>query len=181
MIGSLELLQSSDVLTLFNTSDPAMRTGSAGEETAAQIRAEIPDEGYDLVIMNPPFTRNTTNEGAYSGEFNAAFAAFATSDQDQRDMGKRLTALKKGTCYHGNAGIASAFAALADKKLKPGGVLALVLPLSSAGGLSWKDFREMVAVNYNEMAVVSIAAADNDSLSFSADTAWPNVSWSPVN
>ena len=44
-IGSLELLQSSTALTLFNTSDPAMRTGSAGEETAAQIIAEIPDEG----------------------------------------------------------------------------------------------------------------------------------------
>ena len=58
-IGSLELLQSSTALTLFNTSDPAMRTGSAGEETAAQIIAEIPDEGFDLVIMNPPFTRNT--------------------------------------------------------------------------------------------------------------------------
>ena len=40
MIGSLELLQSSDVLTLFNISDPAKRTGSAGEETAAQIRAD---------------------------------------------------------------------------------------------------------------------------------------------
>ena len=51
MIGSLELLQSSNVLTLFNTSDPALRTGSAGEETAAQIRAEIPDGGYDLVII----------------------------------------------------------------------------------------------------------------------------------
>ena len=53
-IGSLELLQSSNVLTLFNASDPALRTGSVGEETAAQIRAEIPDEGYDLAIMNPP-------------------------------------------------------------------------------------------------------------------------------
>ena len=42
MIGSLELLQSSNVLTLFNTSDPALRTGSTGEETAAQVRAEIP-------------------------------------------------------------------------------------------------------------------------------------------
>ena len=52
MIGSLELLQSSDVLTLFNTSDPAMRTGSAGEETAAQIRAEIPNEGYDLALIH---------------------------------------------------------------------------------------------------------------------------------
>ena len=33
MIGSLELLRSSNVLTLFNTSDPALRTGGAGEET----------------------------------------------------------------------------------------------------------------------------------------------------
>ena len=56
MIGSLELLQSSSVLTLFNTSEPARRTGSAGEEAASQVRAEIPDEGFDLVIMNPPFT-----------------------------------------------------------------------------------------------------------------------------
>ena len=58
-IGSLELLQSSTALTLFNTSDPAMRTGSAGEETAAQIIAEIPDEGFDLVIMNRRLLRNT--------------------------------------------------------------------------------------------------------------------------
>ena len=48
MIGSLELLQSSNVLTLFNTSDPAMRTDSAGEEAAAQIRAEIPDVATTL-------------------------------------------------------------------------------------------------------------------------------------
>ena len=53
-IGSLELLQSSQVMTLFNTSDPALRTGSAGEETAAQVNAEIPDATFDLVIMNPP-------------------------------------------------------------------------------------------------------------------------------
>ena len=56
-IGSLELLQSSQLLTLFNTNDPALRTGSVGEETAAQINIDIPDQSYDLVIMNPPFTR----------------------------------------------------------------------------------------------------------------------------
>ena len=45
-IGSLELLRSSAAPSLFNLSDPAMRTGSAGEETAAQIIADIPDEGF---------------------------------------------------------------------------------------------------------------------------------------
>ena len=135
-IGSLELLQASTALTLFNTSDPALRTGSVGEETAAQINVDIPDANFDLLIMNPPFTRNTTNEGQYANTFNAAFAAFEASDQDQRDMGKRMDILKTGTCYHGNAGIASAFAALAHKKLKPGGVLALILPLAAAAGSS---------------------------------------------
>ena len=168
-IGSLELLQSSSVMTLFNTSDPAMRTGSAGEETAAQINAEIPDGGFDLVIMNPPFTRNTTREGATADAVAAAFAAFDASESDQREMAKRMGELRHGTSYHGNAGVASAFAGLGHRKLKPGGVLALVLPLTAAVGLSWQNFREMVVRNYTDLTVVSIAANGND-MAFSSDT-----------
>ena len=168
-IGSLELLQSSQVLTLINTSDPARRTGSMGEETAAQIVADISDEGFDLVIMNPPFTRNTTHEGAYSDVSVAAFAAFNASESDQRDMAKRMQMLKRDTCYHGNAGIASAFAALGDRKLKPGGVLALVLPLSAAAGVSWRSFRDMLGRGYANVSVLSIAATNRE-MSFSSDT-----------
>ena len=169
MIGSLELLQSSNVLTLFNTSDPAMRTGSAGEETAAQVRAEIPDEGYDLVIMNPPFTSATNHEGAHAEITNPAFAAFDATRADQTAMGNRANQLADNTCYHGNAGIASAFAALAHKKLKPGGVLALVLPLSVANGLSWQGFRDMLDDHYTDVTVLSVAANGRD-MSFSSDT-----------
>ena len=169
-IGSLELLQASTALTLFNTSDPAMRTGSAGEETAAQVTAEMPDEGFDLVIMNPPFTRATNHEGAHADITNPAFAAFNATGNDQTAMGDRINRLADNTCYHGNAGIASAFAALAHKKIKPGGVLALVLPLSAAAGLSWQGFRGMLAQGYSDLSVLSIAASDNDHLSFSADT-----------
>ena len=168
-IGSLELLQSSSVMTLFNTSDPALRTGSAGEETAAQVNVDVPDEGFDLVIMNPPFTRNTTHEGAYVDTFSAAFAAFGANEEDQRDMSKRMNTLKKGTCYHGNAGMASAFVALADRKLRLGGVFALVLPLSAAAGLSWQGFREMMAQHYTNITILSIAANGKD-MSFSSDT-----------
>ena len=169
-IGSLELLQASTALTLFNTSDPALRTGSAGEETAAQINVDIPDASFDLVIMNPPFTRATNHEGAHADITNPAFAAFDATPADQTKMGDRTNQLGKDSCYHGNAGIASAFAALAHKKLKAGGVLALVLPLSAAAGLSWQGFRETLAKNYTDLTVLSIAASDNDHLSFSADT-----------
>ena len=56
-IGSLELLASDSQLTQANFTDPALRTGSIGEETSAQVMVDIPDEGFDVVIMNPPFTR----------------------------------------------------------------------------------------------------------------------------
>ena len=169
-IGSLERLGDSADVTLFNMSDPTLRTGSRGEETARHVNVEIPDRSFDLVIMNPPFTRATNHEGAHADITNPAFAAFDATPADQTAMGQRINELGRGTCYHGNAGIASAFAALADKKLKPGGVLALVLPLSAAAGLSWQKFRQMLAADYTDLTVLTIAAADNDDLSFSADT-----------
>ena len=169
MIGSLELVQSSDVLTLFNTSDPAMRTGSAGEETAAQVRAEIPDEGYDLVIMNPPFTSDTKHRDSEEGILNAAFAAFNATDEDQEDMAKRLKRLAKDTSYHGHAGLGSAFMALAHKKVRPNGVIALVLPFTAINGSSWAKFRKLIAKHYTDVAIVSIAANGRD-MSFSSET-----------
>ena len=120
--------------------------------------------------MNPPFTRATNHEGAHADITNPAFAAFDATPEDQTEMGKLINQMGKSTCYHGNAGIASAFAALADRKLKPGGVLALVLPLSAAAGLSWQGFRRMLVRGYTELTVLTIAAADNEDLSFSADT-----------
>ena len=171
-IGSLELLQSSELLTLFNTNDPALRTGSVGEETAAQINVDIPDGTFDLVIMNPPFTRAGSDwEGSERDEdYIKQFRGLSTALDAQKEMANRLSQHTKGTCYHGYAGIASAFAALSDRKLKPGGVLALVLPLSAAAGLSWQGFRQMLAANYADLAVLSIGGTEDDELSFSADT-----------
>ena len=168
-IGSLELLQSSSAPSLFNTSDPAMRTGSAGEETAAQIIADIPDQGFDLVIMNPPFTSNTKHYDAADGVMNAAFAAYDASDDDQSKMASRLKQLAWGTSYHGHAGLGSAFASLATKKIRPNGVVALVLPFTAINGASWAKFRELIASQYTEVTIVSIAANGND-MSFSSDT-----------
>ena len=170
-IGSLELLQSSAMLTLFNASDPARRIGATGELTASQILAEFPDKGYDLVIMNPPFTRPGSDwEGEERTEdYIKHFRGLSTGLVTQKDMAKSLGRYTKGTCYHGYAGIASAFAALAHKKLKPGGVLALVLPLSIASGLSWQGFRKMIDRDYTDVTILSIAANGRD-MSFSSDT-----------
>ena len=168
-IGSLELLETSSQMVLINTSDPALRTGSSGEETSDQVTADIPDAGFDLVIMNPPFTRATNHEGRHADVINPVFAAFDADPATQTAMGQQINSMAQGTCYHGNAGIASAFAALADRKLRPGGVLALVLPLSVASGLSWQGFRELLATDYTDLTVLSLAANGRE-MSFSSDT-----------
>ena len=179
-IGSLELLKGSNSPTLFNTSDPALRTGSDGEETVAQVNIDIPDEGFDLVIMNPPFTRAGSDWEGEGRKEDAVkhFRGLSTNLATQREMTEQEKQFSQNTCAHGYAGIASSFAALGNKKLKPGGVLALVLPLSAASGVSWQAFRQMLAGEYTDLQVLSIAAnvkdmsfsADNDHLSFSADT-----------
>ena len=168
-IGSLELLQSSSALSLFNTSDPALRTGSVGEETAAQVIADIPDGGFDLVIMNPPFTSNTKHRDAAGNVQNAAFAAFGASVDDQDDMAERLTRLAGNSCYHGHAGLGSAFAAIADKKVRPGGVIALLILFTAVSGASWAKFRQLIAEKYTDVTIVSIAANGAD-MSLSSDT-----------
>ena len=154
---------------MFNTNDPALRTSSIGEETAAYVIADVPDEGFDLVIMNPPFTSNTKHRDADEGILNAAFAAFDTTEEDQSRMANRLKQLAADTCYHGHAGESSVFAALADKKLRPNGVIALVLPFTAINGASWSRFRELIATQYNDVTIVSIAANGHD-MSFSSDT-----------
>ena len=150
--------------------DGSVRIGSLEMlDAQSELNAAMPDGYFDLVIMNPPFTRATNHEGAHAAVTNPAFAAFDATRADQSVMGKRVNDLGKGTCYHGNAGIASAFAALADRKLKPGGALALVLPLSAAAGLSWQGFRKLLAAEYADLSVLSIAAEGRE-MSFSSDT-----------
>ena len=168
-IGSLDLLQTSSVMTLFNTSDPALRTGSIGEETAAQIAVDIPDDGFDIVIMNPPFTSNTKHRDAAGNILNAAFAAFGAPIADQDDMATRLIQLARGSHYHGHAGLGSAFASIADKKVRPGGVVALVLPFTAINGSAWAKFRELIATQYTDATIVSIASTGRG-MAFSSDT-----------
>ena len=169
-IGSLEFLHSSSVMSQINTNDPALRTGSTGEETAMNVIADAPNESFDLVIMNPPFTSNTKHYGAAGGVVNAAFAAFGSTVDDQQQMANRLRRLANATSYHGHAGLGSAFAELGHRKLKTGGILALVLPFSAVNGASWFKFRKMINDLYEHVSIVSIANAGAD-LSFSASTA----------
>ena len=76
----------------------------------------------------------------------------------------------RGTCAHGYAGIASWFVALADRMAKNDGTMALVLPMTALQGSSWQKVRQLIASNYSDVIVMTIATAKQDDQSFSADT-----------
>ena len=170
-LGSLDMLdRQGRIKTLSITSTAVESMGEAEQESWYYL----PDMSFDVVIMNPPFTRATGHEGKKIGVPNPMFAAFSSSDEDQRLMSqatKRLTdKLTQGNSVHGNAGEASIFLALANIKLKLGGVLALVMPLSLISGDAWKKSRALLAKHYSNLVIISIAGEAGTDVSFSADT-----------
>ena len=139
-------------------------------EAEKETWAELPHSSFDLVIMNPPFVRATVHEAERLNVPNPMFAAFASTAEEQKAMSRAAQRLTAGTSAHGNAGEASIFLVLADRKLRVGGTLALVMPLSLMTGGSWEQSRQLLMKNYNNLVIVSNAGAAHDEMSFSADT-----------
>jgi hypothetical protein len=166
-LGSLDLLDPQGTFEVLSiTAKAAEGMGEVEKETWQSL----PHASFDVVIMNPPFTRATNHEGKSATVPNPMFAAFGSDAEEQRLMSKATERLTKNTSAHGNAGEASIFLVLADRKLRPGGVLALVMPLSLIAGESWEDSRALLADNYSDLVLVSIAGAGSMDMSFSADT-----------
>ena len=125
-LGSLDLCATDGGQDLFGT---GIRVVSGeGEDERLEI-AEVLGRDFtlahsslDLVIMNPPFTRPTNHEVA--GVPVPSFAGFATSDDEQRAMSRRLGDLRKkfghDAAGHGNAGLASSFFGLGTCQVSAG-------------------------------------------------------------
>ena len=166
-IGSLDLIAAGQSRSLF----PTGQRQAQGRGDAEVEDLDLPHASVDLVIMNPPFTRPTNHEAADVPV--PSFAGFSTSADEQRLMSERLAEIRRGldtAVGHGNAGLASNFIDLAHAKAKPGGVVALVLPITSIQGVSWQAARTLFATGYADIVVVTVAVAGNTESAFSADT-----------
>ena len=175
-VGSLELLNSTGFgMALINRE--MTRIGGKGPEDASEAEARMMDGSFDLVIMNPPFTRagsdwDEAGQKRNADDYIKQFRGLDTSLPTQKEMADQLARYVKNTCYHGFAGLGSAFAALADRKVKRNGVIALVLSLAAASGASWEKMRRLLAREYKDITVVSLASNNRarGGMAFSADT-----------
>jgi len=166
-LGSIDLLKDMALLEGSQVTAKALEGGGEAEKDTWRF---VPHGSFDMVIMNPPFTRATNHEGQHAEIPNPVFAAFGSSAAEQKAMAKAARQLTRGTMAHGNAGEASTFMALADRKLRVGGMLALVMPVTLLTGSSWEKCRAQLAGAYNELILISILGTNGTGLSFSADT-----------
>ena len=169
-IGSLDLLAASVQPTLMDTV-VAVSAGGRAPEEVRDLVARVGHDTFDLVIMNPPFTRSTGMEAERRGSGNPAFAAFETNRATQTRMQRSLNRLRGGTRIgSGNSGLAADFLDLALRKVRSDGVIAMVLPLSAVSGQQWENAREVIGTRSQSIMVVTIAGAGSQDSSFSADT-----------
>ena len=166
-LGSIDLLRDMALLQGSEITARALEGEGAADENAWRY---APHVSFDLVIMNPPFTRATNHEGRHENVPNPMFAAFGSSAEEQKAMSNAAKRLTGGTIAHGNAGEASIFLALADRKLAKDGMLAMVMPLTLLTGTSWEKCRARLAESYEGLILVSIAGSHSKSMAFSADT-----------
>ena len=167
-IGSLDLLEENGQYSIIKT---ATGIGGRREEEVKDLVQRVAHDNFDLVIMNPPFTRSVGQEGDRVGVGNPAFAAFETSRATQKKMQSSLVRKRgKNPIGNGNAGLAADFLDLVNRKSREDGVIALVLPLSALSGTAWEQARKKIRSEYTEIVVVTIAESGSFSRSFSADT-----------
>lgn len=168
-VGSLDLLEEPVQWSLMDSA-AAVSAGGRAPEEVRNLVSRVGHGKFDLVIMNPPFTRPTNHEAGHANVPIPSFAAFETTPEQQEAMSRRVTELTRGAPSHGNAGEASEFVELAHRKVRDDGTVAMVLPLSAISGSSWNAIRARWREEYDDIIVVTVAGPGSYASSFSAST-----------
>ena len=182
-LGSIALLRlNGPTLQTVLPLDEQAALGAHGERRGLDVI--MSPVSQSLVAMNPPFTSPTKHAPFGSTDHvepkNPAFAAFGTTDAEQKEMKRLERQLGRDTISDGNAGLGTTFTAIANNMVRPEGNIALILPTSAMMGgshdaeknqlYSWQRLRNLLLDNYDRIVVVSIAQPDKKSSAFSADS-----------
>lgn len=160
-IGSLELLNE---LVLFEKG--AKQVGGK-ENTIVQFQKQFPHQSIDIVIQNPPFTRPGSDSNTEIPK--STFQGSERPEEDQKLMQAALKS-KNTRVTDGTNGFVSAFIDLADKKLRNGGTMGFILPLTVLRSPTTRKLRDMWAIEYHNVIVITMAQTKVEDCTFSADT-----------
>lgn len=156
LTGSLEYLAAGSIQDLFGEVGGAA-SGHSTSLPASKYSIAVPDASLDYVLMNPPYSRTRGGQ--------SAFDIAGLSDRDRAACQKHWRELVKGEPVSNQAGMAASFLALARQKVKPGGRIGFVLPLTAAFADAWSRTRQMIEEDFED--IIAVASSEG---SLSADT-----------
>ena len=163
-VGALELLDEELLLPLMDTE--AVQLGGEASATV-EIKRMFRNGEMDIVIQNPPFRKHSAD--ANTGMPKVAFQGTQTSAEEKQEL-QRALKRKATRVAHGTAGHHSHFVELADRKLKAGGTMGVILPATILASASMQKVRDMWATEYHNVYVITIAGAKGKDNAFSSDT-----------
>ena len=144
--GSLEYFDADNVTDLFGTAGGV----SAGSHTNGSSIVEVPDYAFDWILMNPPYSRTRGGQ--------SAFDIAGLTEKERKACQKRWAMLVRSEPCSNQAGMAASFLALARRKVKTGGRIGFVLPLTAALADSWTVTRQMVEHDFEDIVAVAVVA-----------------------
>ncbi|MEM2016046.1 MAG: hypothetical protein QW718_00715 [Nitrososphaerota archaeon] len=181
-LGSLEFVEGKGLpsIAMFFAEKPSLKFIEGAESasiTGGDVVESIPK--FDLIIMNPPFTRATGRGGKKGGELfgfivDEAFRKAVTKRYDEirskisrelRNVGKKYNRIFKDLGKElfdiGQAGEGLLFLYLASKLVKNDGKIAFVLPKSLLSGTNWFLARCLLLEKFHLEHVVLSFDAEN--------------------
>jgi hypothetical protein len=143
-LGSIDYISSSNIETQLDLMSPSVSPEAIGDDYERST-AMLPS--LDLCVMNPPFVRSVGG--------NLLFGSMPEKDRKhlQGELARRLRV--NNLSASSTAGLGSVFSAVADRHVKDGGRLALVLPAAVMTGVAWNKTRELIEHSYELEVVVS--------------------------
>ena len=161
--GALEFLSRGRIVNDLVSGGSEYVLNGNGDGEADEIAIKADDDAFDYVIMNPPYSRTRGGQ--------SAFDIAGIKRPEMLACQKRWAELNKTLPANKQAGMAASFLCLAAQKLKPGGRLGLVLPLTAAFGASWDETRAMIVTEFEDIIALTPAnAMVGGASNLSADT-----------
>lgn len=108
---------------------------------------EIRKELFDVIIMNPPFSRSAKPN-----------VKFGYSDEILKQaMSKELkkVILRNGLSGIGQAGLGAVFIALGKDMIKSGGRIGIIIPRAILSGVSWSKIRDILYKDFEIKYIIS--------------------------
>ena len=152
--GSIEYMKNAAVRNLLpDIGMPQYEFGkSVGKENDDKDDVEehsviIADHGFDVILMNPPYSRTHIGQSAFD-------IAGLTDFERMLCQEKWGNQISKEECNK-TAGMAATFLCMAKNKIKNGGRVGFILPRTAASADTWEVTRSMFEKNFeNKLAVV---------------------------